>query len=338
MVPAVKVRVGLVVAGALAFPAAAAAPPDLIVFARTVGSHQELFSIRPDGSGVRRLTHDRRHEAEPALSPDGRLIAAAGAPGIVVRTRGGRLVRRIPSRADLQVTELSWSPGGRWIAFLAERCQSDGGGDPSPLCADLWLVRPSGRARRRLVAGNVYTNDLVANYSWSPNGRSIVFERFEPAGLAIVDAQTGAIRTFPGTARRGSDPAWSRAGWIVFTRQRGPFRGSDLYAVRPTGRGLHRICRAQQAERPVSSREGKQIAFLDFRPTRDLNRWYVRVVPTLGGRCRQVGTATEEWTLAWSPDGTQLIWENSGERLVVGSADGRSKPKPLTRGTLGDWG
>ena len=342
--PEVTVRVprvmtvGLVAAGALALPAGAAAPPGLIVFARTVGSHQELFSIRPDGSGLRRLTHDRRHEAEPALSPDGRLIAAVGGPGIVIRTRTGRLVRRITSRGDSQLTELSWSPGGRWIAFLAERCQSDeGGGDPSPLCADLWLVRPSGRTRRRLVAANVYTNDLGTNYTWSPNGRSIVFERFQPAGLAIVDARTSAIRALRGTARLGGDPAWSRAGWIVFTRQRGPFRGSDLYAVRPTGRGLQRICRAEHAERPVSSRDGKQIAFLDFRPTRGLNLWHVRVVPTLGGRCRQVGTATEEWTLAWSPDGQRLLWENFGERLDVGRADGRGRPRVLARGSHADW-
>jgi Tol biopolymer transport system component len=329
----VKVRVGLVVAGALTFPAAAAAPPDLIVFARTVGSHQELFSIRPDGAGVRRLTHDRRHEAEPALSPDGRLIAAAGAPGIVVRTRGGRLVRRIPVRAGSQLTELSWSPGGRWIAFLAERCQSDGGGDPSPLCADLWLVRPDGRVRRRLVEANVYTNDLSANYAWSPDGRSIVFERYQRPTLAIVGVGSGAVRTL----RPGSDPSWT-GRWIVFARQRGPFRGSDLYAVRPTGRGLRRICRAQNAERPVASRDGRQIAFLDSRPTRGLNRWLVRVVPILGGRCRQVGTATEEWTLVWSPDGTRLLWENFGERLVVGWLDRRVAPKPLTRGTFADWG
>jgi hypothetical protein len=79
-------------------------------------------------------------------------------------------------------------------------------------------------------------------------------------------------------------------------------------------------------------------AFLDYRPTGGLNRWLVRVVPTLGGRCRHVGTATEEWTLAWSPDGTRLLWENFGERLVVGWHDRRAAPKALGRGTFADWG
>ena len=320
----------------LALPAGAAPTRDLIVFGRTVDSRQELFSIRSDGSGLRRLTHDRRHESEPAISPDGRLIAAAGGTGIVLRTRAGRLVRRIPLRS--QVTELSWSPGGRWLAYLAERCQSEGRGDNSPLCADLWLIRPDGRFRRRLVEANVYTNNLRAGYSWGPGGQSIVFERYERRGLAIVDVGTGSIRTLPGTVRFGSsDPAWSRSGWIAFARQRGPFRGSDLYLVRPNGRALRKACRAENAEQPLFSKDGRQLTFLDSRPTGGANRWFVRVRTELG-RCRTIGIASEEWTLAWSPDGTRLLWELFGERLVVGRADGRGTPRVLTRGTLADWG
>jgi Tol biopolymer transport system component len=334
----VRVALILATAGALLTPAVAAAPPSLIVFARTVGDHQETFSIRPDGSGVRRLSSRRGHETEPALSPDGRLIAAVGGSGLVIRARGGRLVRQIRVRVGSQVTNPTWSPGGRWIAYLAERCQSDEDErDLGPLCADLWLVRPDGRVRRRLVDANVDTSDLGPGYAWAPHGRSIVFERSTRPGLAIVDVGSGAIRTLRGTRGFGSEPHWPRADWIVFARQRGPFKGSDLYGVRPSGRGLRRLCRAQHTERPVVSRDGKQIAFLDSRPASGLNLWRVRVVPTGGGRCRDVGAATEEWTLAWSPDGTRLLWENFDERLVVGRADGRGRARMLTRGTFADW-
>jgi Tol biopolymer transport system component len=297
-----------------------------------------VFSIRPDGSGLRRLTGRGRSEGEPALSPDGRLIAAASGAAIVVRGRDGRLLRRIPVEARSQVTDLSWSPGGRWIAYLAERCEEGGGRDIGPLCADLWLVRPDGRARRRLVEANVHTVDLVGQYAWAPDGRAIVFERFDPAGLAIVDVATGVIRALPGTRRVGSsDPQWPRTDWIVFARQRGPFKGADLYGMRPTGRGLRRLCRAQQAQAPAVSKDRRQMAFLDYRPTGDLNLWHVKVVATEGGRCRRVGTATEEWTLAWSPDGTRLLWENFMQRLMIGRADGSGRPKLLTRGSAADW-
>jgi Tol biopolymer transport system component len=326
-----------VLAAFLAIPAVAGAPLELIVFARTMGDHQEVFSIRSDGSALKRLTPRGMHEGQLALSPDGRLIAAVSGAGIVIRARSGRLVRRIRVRADSELTELSWSPGGRWLAYLAERCQEPTGRDIGPLCADLWLVRPDGRIRRRLVEANVHTVDLGLSYAWSPNGRSIVFERFKQPALAIVDIRAGATRTLPGTRRFGSDPNWTRRGWIVFARQRGPFRGSDLYAIRPSGRGLHRICRAEIAERPAASRDGRQIAFFDYRPTQDGNFWHVRVVRA-NGRCSgRVGTATSEWTLLWSPDGTQLLWENDSERLVVVRVDGRGRPRVLTRGTLADW-
>jgi Tol biopolymer transport system component len=324
-----------ILAALLAVPASAAPPTDLIVFTRTVGNRQELFSIRLDGSSLQRLTPTGANEGAPVLSPDGRLIAALGDGGIVLRARDGRLVRRIHVRAT---SDLSWSPGGRWIAYLSERCESDGGRDLGPLCADLWLVRPDGRVRRRLVVADVYTADYIAQYSWAPDGRSIVFERFSHAALAIVDVRTGRTSVLRGTARVGTNPDWSRSGWISFARQRGPFKGSDLYAVRPTGRGLHKLCRAQSAGQPVSSRDGTRIAFLDYRPTSGSNVWQVRIAPTNGGRCRQVGAATEDLTLEWSPDGTRLLWENFDERLVVGRVDGRARPRTLTRGTLADWG
>jgi peptidoglycan/LPS O-acetylase OafA/YrhL len=157
-VPAATVRpvramtVGLVVAGVLAIPATAAGPPGLIVFTRTIGDHQEVFSIRPDGSALKRLTRGGAHEGQPAISPDGRLIAAVGGSGIVVRSRSGRLVRQIPVRVGSQLTELSWSPGGRWIAFLAERCQSDGG-RRSVTAVGRSLARPPGRGHAEAVGG-----------------------------------------------------------------------------------------------------------------------------------------------------------------------------------------
>lgn len=69
--PAATVRVvramtvGLIAAGALALPATAAAPPGLIVITRTIGDHQQVFSIRPDGSALNRLTRAGQHEGHP---------------------------------------------------------------------------------------------------------------------------------------------------------------------------------------------------------------------------------------------------------------------------------
>jgi Tol biopolymer transport system component len=331
---------GLVAAGSLALPAFAAAPSGLIVFSRADGDDdRELFSIRPDGSGLTRLTTDDVDEAEPVLSPDRRRIASAADEEVIIRLASGQLVRRIAVPVEGRITEPRWSPGGGWIAFLVERCESDEEDGPFlPMCADLWVARPDGTARQRLVAANVSTNDRVAAYTWAPDGRSLVFERFRNPALVVVGLPSRRIRVLRGTTRFGSgDPSWSRTGRIAFARQRAPFKGYDLYTVRPDGSRLRRVARVHSAARPTWSPNGRWIAFLDFDPVSGLNRWRVTVVRADGSGRRQVGAATSDRALVWSPDGTQLLWQSEPNRIVIGRADGRGGPRLLTRGSVPDW-
>jgi Tol biopolymer transport system component len=331
---------GLVAAGSLVLPAFAAAPPSLIVFSRDFGDDdRELFSIRPDGSGLTRLTEDDLEEAQPVLSPDRRSIASAGDGELIIRTVSGQLLRRIDVPAEGTITEPRWSPGGRWIAFLVEQCESDDDDRIAALrCADLWVVRPDGSARRRLVAAKVSTHDRVAGYAWSPSGRSLVFERSERPGLVVIDVATARTRVLRGTTRFGSgDPSWSRTGSIAFARQRGRFKGYDLYTVRPDGSRLRRVARIHSAARPAWSPDGRRIAFLDFVPASGLNRWRITVVRTDGSGRRQVGVATSDLALLWSPDGTRLLWQNQSNRIVIGRADGRGSARLLTYGSVPDW-
>jgi Tol biopolymer transport system component len=329
---------GLVAAaGSLALPAFAAAPPGLIVFSRVVdGDDREVFIVRGDGSGLTRLTDDDIGETAPVLSPDRRLIASGSEEELVVHTIAGRLHRRISVPVDGDITEPRWSPSGRSIAFLVERCSDDGDG-VQRACADLWVAQPDSGARRRLVTAGVSTLDRVAAYAWSPGGRSLVFERYGRPGLVFVDAVTGRTRVVRGTTRlASSDPSWSRSS-IAFVRQRGAFMGYDLYAVRSDGRRLRRVVRARSATRPVWSPNGRRIAFLDFAGDLPRYRWRVTVVRADGSGLRRVGVATSDQTLAWSPDGSRLLWETADRRLLVGRADGRGRPLTVARGSAADW-
>jgi Tol biopolymer transport system component len=330
---------GLIAAGLFVLPAFAAAPSGLIVFSRDFGDDdRELFSIRPDGSGLTRLTDDDVEEAQPVLSPDRRLIASAGEGELMIRTVSGQLIREIEVPAEGTITEPRWSPGGRWLAFLVEQCESDEDQAGALPCADLWVVRPDGSALRRLVAARVSTHDRVAGYAWSPNGGSLVFERVGEPGLVVVDVATSRTRALRGTMRFGSgDPSWSRRGLIAFARQRGRFKGYDVYTVRPDGSRLRRVARTHSAARPTWSPDGRRIAFLDFAPVLGANRWRVMVVRTNGSGRRQVGVATSDLALLWSPDGTRLLWQNAPNRIVIRRADGRGRPTLLTQGSVPDW-
>ena len=120
-----------------------------------------LWAVRPDGSGLRRLV---RAGVEPAYSPDGRRIAfvrtdARDRPWLYIVESSGRGVRRMGLGAHP-----SWSPDGRYL--VVER------GVGLNRIADLWLLRVSdGRATRLTRTPSVSEQGPA----WSPDGRWIAY-------------------------------------------------------------------------------------------------------------------------------------------------------------------
>jgi Tol biopolymer transport system component len=87
-------------------------------------SHSDIYVMNADGSGTRKLTHNARYNAEPALSPDGRKIAFRstrnGNRDIYVMNADGSGKRNL-TRHPAQDVRPSWSPDGRRIAFVSDR-------------------------------------------------------------------------------------------------------------------------------------------------------------------------------------------------------------------------
>ncbi len=91
---------------------------DRILFARTepgaaAGSARDLFIVRLDGSGLRRLTRHPADDSEPAGSPDGHAVA------FVSERAGARRVWLIPEvdAADPEATVIDLSGAGKGSTF-----------------------------------------------------------------------------------------------------------------------------------------------------------------------------------------------------------------------------
>jgi WD40 repeat protein len=133
-------------------------------------SHNVLFAVRPDGTGLRRLPVGASVTPyDVAWSGDGSQIAFAavhtndGSDLFIMRADGTGL-RQLTDR-PWGVSSVSWSPDDRWIAFV--------GWNDNQYQA--FEVRPDGSGLHRIL-----TRFTVRSLAWGPGGRLAISAAFAP--------------------------------------------------------------------------------------------------------------------------------------------------------------
>ena len=263
-----------------------------ISFAREVPKTDsvEIFTARPDGTDVQRLTSNpRRVSFVPDWSPDGEMIAF-DSDRVDVDGRK-KVVQVYVMNADGSgVTQLTrgggfhggpaWSPDGGRLAI-----ETDWGDYPAS--AGIWIIPasdPDGvtqeEAQRLTAIPKGVEFDGEAQFS--PDGSSIVFTRFksfEKAKSAIhrvsVDG-TGLERLTP-WALNASDPDWSPDGqMITFDSGDVPVpraKPPNIYVMGADGSQRTRLTDSPQiregkrfkfAQNPVWSPSGTKIMYTRF--------------------------------------------------------------------------
>ena len=216
----------------------------LIIYQASVGKHTQLFTVEPDGSRVRQLTHFSSSDAVHASwSPDGSEIV---------------FERDFPKRAGIYTMGLSggglksltphglqglpaYSPDGSTIVFDRSLPHEDA----------LWLMRSNGSGLRQL------THDSPAGKGecrcegspvFSPDGRRIAFVR------TITDLKTAVfVVNLDGSGLKQLTPwhlgvsaklDWSPDGskiLISSPQQERPGTASNVFTIRPDGTGLTQL-------------------------------------------------------------------------------------------------
>ena len=83
----------------------------------------EIYSINPDGTGLRQLTNNTYNDRNPAWSPDGKYIAfvssrqGVGTSEIYLMDANGEILRLLTRNTSGHALHPSWSPDGKYIAF-----------------------------------------------------------------------------------------------------------------------------------------------------------------------------------------------------------------------------
>jgi len=183
-----------------------------ILFARLDGPRsQSLYSVKPDGTDLTRLTDRRGGAANPVWSPDGRMIAfdawdEAESRIYVMRADGSGLTLLEAGPVASGPGVPAWSPDGARIVFLTTP------GTPGAYEAEIWTINPDGTQPTRLYRSDCCIGSW-GRPTWSPDGRYIAFAIGlgtpdpTPSGLYVLRADgTGLRKLAPRPAEM--EPAW----------------------------------------------------------------------------------------------------------------------------------
>jgi Tol biopolymer transport system component len=300
----------------------------------------DIFTMKPDGSEVRRLTSDagasgydlswQQVNAQPQASVD-QIAFSRGRPdgGIYVMKPDGSGLTRITDRGD---EDAVWSPDGSQIAFV----RSDHGN------ADIYVMQSDGSQIRRL------TNDGAGGSpAWSPDGTKIAFTRETPGNddIYLMEVDGSQVTRLTSDPLLEYTPVWSPDGSMIafVANSAGPPPSPvGLYLMNANGSGMHRIG-PEDVALPSWSPDGIRITFVDettgsifeINPDGTGLRRLVNVPRLVGGGFYPPNFTSRP---AWSPDGTRFVFsagDTTSSHVYAVNADG-SKPTQLTTGSVSD--
>jgi Tol biopolymer transport system component len=177
-------------------PSSAGGPQPLIAFETDLHGNREIYVMRPDGSGQRRLTHSPADDANATWSPDGTQVAfesnRTGVYQIWAVNRDGTGLRKVTSGTNAKF-DPNWfrfanlispsPPDAELIAFDVRRSSDD---------YEVEYLNSDGTPPRVRLTQSAHDDSAPV---WSPNGERVVFQSNRDGNYEIyVMASDGTVQ------------------------------------------------------------------------------------------------------------------------------------------------
>ncbi len=198
------------------------------------------------------------------ISPDGKraLFGARGEIFTVPEKNG--ITRNLTQTSGVHERNASWSPNGKWIAFVSDATGED----------EIYVVSPMGGQPMQLTSGS---DNYKYEFAWSPDSTKIAWSDRKQR-LRYVDVASKEVKeVFQSPVFEMRSFVWSPdSRWIAYTRpEEEGFPKVYLYSLE-SGQNTAVTDGWYRASQPCFSGDGKYLFFVsdrDFNPIYSQTEW-----------------------------------------------------------------